>query len=129
MTFIIAYLILKFKHPEKPWMFPWISGWRAILFTIPPFSCSALMSILTLVYDVPYKSVPRINTVTFSVVIGIGIILHVALVYLGRNKSIQAIVTSGIELEEQSEPVHQPNVHTSPSEASLTSYSPLFSTV
>ena len=129
MTFIIAYLILKFKHPEKPWMFPWISGWRAILFTIPPFSCSALMSILTLVYDVPYKSVPRINTVTFSVVIGFGIILHAALLYFGRNKRIQAIVTAGIELDDPKAPLHEPNVHTSPSDASLTSSSPLFNAV
>ena len=129
MTFIIAYLILKFKHPEKPWLFPRINGWRAVLFTIPPFSCSALMSILTLVYDVPYKSVSRINTVTFSVVIGIGILLHVGLVYLGRSKRIQAIVTSGIEMEEPQPTAHRPNIQLSPSDASLTSYSPLFSSV
>ena len=102
VLFLAAYMILKRRHPEKSWLYgqSWLSSYLLIL---GPALGSVAMTILTIMDDYTEMGIPRINLVSFSVVLVFGFVIH-AILLLTRKKmrdANEAHVTETIKLLSQ----------------------------
>ena len=97
ILFLISYCYLKWKHPtDRPW--PYIKTfWGAVAISSLPVAASTMMIVYALVYDSPLYGIPRINLVSFSTIVALGLALHGLLILTERaaKEYIIQLIDSG----------------------------------
>ena len=84
LLFLASYVILKRRHPEKQWLYgkTWVAA--AFLIILPAMG-SIAMVVFTIIGDYRIVGIPRINLVSYCVIVGTGIILHLLLLCSARR--------------------------------------------